>query len=225
MPFLTIFTRCCKRPIDLRKNIETVLQQSSKDWEQLFIVDPTGRHDNDPILWANTQFERYQHLVNGQYVYALDDDGFMVDPRAIQMMHLRAAERVWPEALLVKMRSYNLDQVWRVHPQDFIWDLAWEDKERPSYWVGTGFNIVTRADAWRTHLEQYQHSPGGDWTYITSLIADPEIRFARVDVIASESPGRGCGVIMEKCKPDWFTEIASQLELEQLEENAWRLRP
>jgi hypothetical protein len=190
----------------------------------LFVVDQTGRHDEDPVLWANKQFERYAHLVEGRYVYPLDDDGLLVDPRMVEILYTRAAEAVWPNAMLVKMRSFNLDKVWRTHPMDNIWDMNWEDGDRPNYWVGTGFNIVTRTDTWHSHLYHYQHAPGGDHKYITSLIEDVDLRIAKCDVMASESPGRGCGVLTEKCKDGWFEPFVAQLDLEQIEEDVWRLR-
>ena len=187
------------------------------------MVDQTGQHDEDPVLWANRQFERYAHLVRGQYIYPLDDDGLLVDPRTVEMLSTRAAEALWPDALLVKMRSFNLDKVWRVHPIDNIWNLDWENGDRPNYWVGTGFNIVTRTDTWRANLHHYQHAPGGDHRYISSLIENTDLRIAKCDVMAAESPGRGCGVLKEKCKKGWFEQFVAQLDLEKVEDNVWRL--
>jgi len=68
--FLTIITRCCRRPQQLIRNIDSLRRQTSDEWEQLFLVDHTGRHKGDPIVWANAQFERYQHLPEGDYVYS-----------------------------------------------------------------------------------------------------------------------------------------------------------
>lgn len=223
-PFLTFFTRCCRRPESLNRNIESVLRQTSGNWEQLFVVDQTGRHDEDPVLWANRQFERYAHLVKGQYVYPLDDDGMLVDNRMVEMLSIRAAEAVWADVLLVKMRSFNLDKVWRTHPGPDIWDINWENGDRPSFWVGTGFNIVTRTDVWKSRVYHYQHAPGGDHKFITSLIGDESVQFARCDIMASESAGRGCGVLREKCKSGWFEPFVAQLDLEPIDDNVWRLR-
>ena len=223
-PFLTFFTRCCRRPNALNRNIESVLRQSSAAWEQLFVVDQTGKHDEDPVLWANRQFERYAHLVKGQYVYPLDDDGSLVDNRAVEIMAIAAAENTWPDVLLVKMRSFNLDKIWRTHPIENIWSLDWENGDRPDFWIGTGFNIVTRTDTWLSHIYHYQYAPGGDHKFITSLIKNENVRFARCDVMASESPGRGCGVLKEKCKKGWFEPFVAQLDLEQIDDNVWRLQ-
>lgn len=223
-PFLTFFTRCCRRPDALWRNVESVLRQTSGRWEQLFVVDQTGRHDEDPVLWANKQFERYAHLVKGQYVYPLDDDALLVDPRVVEMLCTRAGEAIWPNAMLVKMRSFNLDRVWRTHPIDNIWDLSWEEGGRPNYWVGTGLNIVTRTDTWKSHLHHYQYAPGGDHKYISSLIQNVDLRIVKCDVMASENPSRGCGVLTEKCRDGWFEPLVAQLELEQVDENVWRLK-
>lgn len=223
--FLTFITRCCRRPTQLEKNIQSVLKQTSEDWEQIFLVDLTGKHKGDPIVWANAQFERYQHLPKGGYVYPLDDDGWLVDVRFVELIQRCARKSFGPEVILVKNRTFNLDRVLRIHPHYKIWGLDWEDGERPGYWVGTGANVVTRTDVWKRHLKHYQYSPGGDHRYISSLIRDEKLRFARQDVLSTESSGRGCGVLTEKCKEDWFAPIAAFYRMEQLEPNAWRLRP
>jgi hypothetical protein len=203
--------------------VESVLRQTSGNWEQLFVVDQTGRHDEDPVLWANKQFERYAHLVRGQYVYPLDDDTSLVDPRMVEMLSTRAGETVWPNAILVKMRSFNLDKLWRVHPMDNIWDLNWEEGDRPNYWIGTGLNIVTRTNVWKSHLHHYQYAPGGDHKYISSLIQNTDLRIVKCDVMAAENPSRGCGVLTEKCRDGWFEPLVAQLDLDQIDENVWRL--
>ena len=223
-PFLTIFTRCCRRPDALWRNVESVLRQTSGNWEQLFVVDQIGKHDEDPVLWANKQFERYAHLVEGHYVYALDDDALLADTRMVEMLCAKAAETQWPEVLLVKMRMFNLDKLWRTHPLPYIWDLSWANGVRPDYWVGTGLNAVSRSDTWRSHLHHYQYAPGGDHKYISSLIQDVNLRIVKCDVMAAENPSRGCGVLMEKCKDGWFEPLVAQLELEQIDEDVWRLQ-
>jgi hypothetical protein len=220
--FLTFVTRCCRRPEALRQNIESVRAQDSDDWEQLFLVDPSGRHKGDPILFANKQFARYAKYVQGDYVYPLDDDVFLIENAFVSTLQRRALDH--PDAILVKARVFNLDQRWRVHPEPPIWNLSWEAGQRPKHWVGTGPCIISRQAVWRRNIEHYQHTPGGDWHYITSLLRQ-NLRIGRLNMVASEAPERGCGVIFEKCDNDWFKPIKEDYELERVAKYVWRLTP
>jgi hypothetical protein len=222
MTLLTFVTRCCRRPDALRRNIESVCAQTSGDWEQLFLVDRTGRHDTDPIVWANRQFERYADCIQGDYVYMLDDDGLLIEPAFVRLLDKTAGAR--PDVVLVKMRTFNLDQRWRVHPGPQIWDLDWEGGQHPPKWVGNGFCVVVRASVWRDHITHYQYAPGGDWHFVTSLIKAGR-SFARLDAVVSESPGRGCGILFEKCGSDWWQPFPQFLDLEHVRDGAWRMTP
>lgn len=221
MPFLTVFTRCCRRPKQLERNIESVVCQTSKDFEQLLVVDRTGRHDIDPILWANQQFERYADCVRGEYVYMLDDDGFLLDRTFIEEAKF-VLDFVKSDVLLVKMSTYNLDKRWRIHPEPPMWNLDWEGGERPEKWIGAGYCVVVRADIWRRHIHHYQHAPGGDWHFITALMNNG-YSVQRANVMAGGSKGRGCGVLFEKCDDNWFDPFIERYELEHVRDDAWRL--
>ena len=87
-PFLSIVTRCCRRPVQLTRCIESVVNQTCHDIEQVFLVDKIGRHRENPILWANKQLERYADRVDGEYVYVLDDDGQLADNNVIYEIRL-----------------------------------------------------------------------------------------------------------------------------------------
>ncbi|MHA2069645.1 MAG: glycosyltransferase family 2 protein, partial [Candidatus Thorarchaeota archaeon] len=73
--FLTIVTRCCQRPKMLSENIQSVIDQTCHDVEQVFIVDHTrqGIHVADRALALN------KDRVEGEYVYILDDDCQLID--------------------------------------------------------------------------------------------------------------------------------------------------
>lgn len=220
--FLTVFTRCCRRPKMLRKNICSVLAQSCLDWEQLFVVDQTGRHGEDPILWANCQFERYQGYVSGDYIYPLDDDGVMVGGGVFST--IKAAVNDEPDVVLVKIKTPYHDGALRVWPEKHVWRLDWEAGERPERWAGNGYNVYTKTNVWKDHLSHYQRPKGGDWHYITSLIED-DLYIKQADVISAKSLMRGRGIVFEKCGRDWFDDIARDYKLENVAESVWRLRP
>lgn len=220
--FLTVITRCCRRPKMLRDNVASVLAQTSRDWEQLFLVDRTGQHGCDPILWANRQFERFERFVNGEYVYPLDDDGVMVDNDVFERVQQAAQDG--PDAILVKIVTPYYDGKLRQWPEAQVWDLDWEQGERPEKWAGNGYNIYTRSDIWREHLSHYQQHAGGDWHYITSLIED-DLYIKCVDAVSARSTMRGQGVIFEKCGSDWFDLFRREHLLDRLHHNVWRLVP
>ena len=218
--FLSIITRCCRRPDLLKQNIQSVENQTSDKWEQLFLVDPTGNHKEDPILWANKQFLKAAPFIKGDYVYPLDDDGVMVDQQVFEKV-LDACHDA-PDVVLVKIVTPYYDGELRQWPQPELWDLDWENGARPDKWAGNGYNVYTKADIWRKHLSHYHHHAGGDWHYITSLIK-ADLYIKRVDIISARSTMRGHGVIFEKCGTDWFEPFEKEYGLKKVRRNIWRL--
>lgn len=224
-PLITFVTRACRRPEKLARNIESIKAQTSQNWEQLLLVDRLGRHNIDPILWANTQFQRYANRIRGDYIYTLDDDGYLLDSHLVDRLGKHVHAKNHPTAVLVRMRMFNLDNTWRTWPDDKTWALDWERGRRPEKWVGTGTSIITRADVWREHISNYQHSPGGDWHFITSIIERDDLRITKLNIFGASSPGRGCGIIFEKCGFDWFNPFPERYDLHHLGDDAWEMRP
>ena len=75
-PFLSIVTRCFKRPSLLERNKESVYNQLDQDWEHIFIVDDIGMG----MEAANKALALNKHLISGEYVFILDDDDILVLP-------------------------------------------------------------------------------------------------------------------------------------------------
>jgi hypothetical protein len=219
--FLSIVTRCCRRPKALTRNIESVLSQTSRDWEQLLFVDRAGIHDEDPILWANAQLERYKDCLRGEYIYILDDDRWFEVPDAIS--DIKRCAFFGPDVLLVKARETQLDNMDYVYPADDIWEVNWEAGKRPEKWSGCGACVIVKREIWQDHVHYYQHAPGGDWHFINSLIQAGR-SFARLNLIVANSAGRGCGVLFEKCPPDWFEGIRDRYQPQHIRDEVWRLR-
>jgi hypothetical protein len=220
--FLSIVTRCCRRPNALTANIGSVQTQDCDDWEQLLLVDHTGVHDEDPIIWANTQFERYRDLPQGDYVYILDDDRWLLYDDVISALRRRASCDA--DVLLVKAREIQLDNVRYIYPLPDIWEMDWEGGHRPDKWSGVGANVVVKRGVWREHVHYYQHAPGGDWHFINSLIQSG-CSFARLFMVVAASGGRGCGVLFEKCRPNWFEGIVERYRPERVKDDVWRIIP
>lgn len=205
--FLSVVTRACRRPKQLERNIESVRAQTDPDWEHLLLVDHTGRHEIDPILWANRQFARYAHLVSGEYVYMLDDDGYLLSADFVRDLKRRATAD--PDVILVKTDTQQTDGRRYVYPEPAIWQIDWEGGVRPQEWSGTGSCVVVKGELWQEQVAHYEHAPGGDWHFVSSLI-ESGATFARLNTVAIRSNGRGCGVLFEKCGDDWFNEAYVQ---------------
>lgn len=216
--FLSIVTRACRRPEALRLNMSTVAAQDCDDYEHVLLIDLVGRHNGDPVLWANAQLERYKHVPQGEYVYILDDDRYFVAFDAVSLLKRRAS--CGADVILVKAQTVQLDGLDHIYPEREIWKMDWEGGRRPKKWSGVGANVVVKRGVWKRHVTAYQHAPGGDWHFITSLI-NARCTFARLNAVIAGSDGRGCGVLFEKCDLNWFKPFVPGLE--HVEDNAWRV--
>lgn len=223
-PLLTIITRACRRPKKLTRCIESVLAQTCQDVEQIFLVDKVGRHNENPILWANTQLETYADRVDGEYVYTLDDDGHLGDIETVESIKQTAELFKRPGVILVKTSAVSLGGTPGIWPKSDIWNIEWERGQRPEKWVGNGYCVVVRSDVWKKHIKAYQYAHGGDWMFITELCKDGSISFVRLNIIAAVGHGRGAGVLFEKCGRDWFEKVAKKFGIQQVNDGDWRLQ-
>ena len=155
MPFLSIVTRCYKRPKMLRVNILSVATQTSRDWEQIFITDEEGRG----ILWANQSLHHNRHRVRGRYVLILDDDNCLAYNGLVEdLKKLMPISKRGPDIIMVKE-----DQILRTLPTN------WE--KYPTFGhIDTGCFIV-RNELWHRHIELFRQPSGGDYAFISALFA------------------------------------------------------
>lgn len=210
-PFLTVFTRACKRPKMLRRNIQSVLGQKCKSIEQVFVVDNKERG----LAWANASFNDNLHRVSGEYVYMLDDDTRFVRNDAVRDIMNTARVNGNPPVILVRIRNKSGDITENL-PDGRIWGINWESGYRPKSWRGNGMCVVTRSDYWKVHVDAYaggvrgEFSSGGDWHFVTSLI-ESGARFVRMQKpVIAETMQRGRGVVFEKCRRAWWPKIQTK---------------
>lgn len=113
-PFLTVMTRCYSRPAYLYLNKASLLIQKDKDYEQHLLIDEIGQG----IEGANKFLEHSKELVNGKYVFILDDDnaitydGFISDLKKIDIEHD-------PDIIFFKKKQiieYPTYKSWEKHP-------------------------------------------------------------------------------------------------------------
>jgi len=158
MAFLTVVTRCYKRPEMLKVNKASLASQTDKDWEQIFLVDEVGRG----TYWANQSFYRNRHLVHGNYVFILDDDDCLVyDDFVSDLKEIAAASNA--AAILVKAFAAG-----RTLPTDLVWEV---EKYPVVGNIGSG-NFVVRLDYWQRHIRAFGQPTAGDYSFICDVFDD-----------------------------------------------------
>ena len=79
MPFLEVLTRTYKRPKMLKRNIDSILTQTDKDFTHTLLNDDVGRG----IAWSYQNLASYAPFLVGDYVWILDDDDLAVSQTLI----------------------------------------------------------------------------------------------------------------------------------------------
>lgn len=230
-PFLTIFTRACRRPAMLSELIRWIMKQSDQDIEQIFCVDRSGNHPEGNILWANNQIPKNAHRIEGEYVFFQDDDKAMIFPYFVEELKAVVEDEHHPEVVLVRSMCAT-KEVGSMHflPLPDVWNVNWREGERPTRWAGHALDYVVRADYWKHHIGAYTgKTHGGDCHFGTALISDRKAHIVRLDRVISVTLQRGKGQKFEKCRPGWWDRVAREFSIENLGGNTpetedWRLR-
>jgi len=231
-PFLTIFTRTCKRPAMLSNLIRSIMKQSDWDIEQIFCVDRSGNHPGGNVLWANNQIPKHKYRVDGEYVYFQDDDKEMIFPYFVEELKAIVKAEHYPAVVLVRSMCAT-KEVGSLHflPLPDVWNVNWREGKRPKRWAGHALDYVVRNDYWKQHIGAYTgKTHGGDCHFGTALISDHKAHIVRLDKVISVTMQRGRGVKFENCKPGWWKRIVKEFGLiENLGGNTpetedWRLR-
>lgn len=151
MTFLTVVTRCYKRPLMLRINQRSLRQQTDPDYEQLLIVDDVGRG----VAWANRVLAGVKP--SGEYVMVLDDDDLLDDPKAIEALKEATADN--PELVIFKTDHAKLG----VLPNDLIWG------KRPLLGLIGSCSFISRRDVWEQHINSFGKDAAGDYAYLKAV--------------------------------------------------------
>ena len=174
MTFLSVVTRCYKRPDMLAKNKASLRGQTDQDFEQLFIVDEVGRG----IGWANQSLATAAPA--GDYVMVLDDDDLLTDYRAIELLKVAATDE--PELVIFKAHHGPLG----VLPSATVWE------KRPIRGNIGGCDFISRRDVWEKHITAFGTMACGDYHYLRSLWQDePEVVWLNEQLAAVQQIGKG----------------------------------
>jgi len=162
-PFVTIMTRCYKRPKMLEVNKQSIDTQNDLDYEQIFIIDTIGRGAD----YANKAFEITEHEydITGKYVLILDDDDklkyneFISDMKYIVETHN-------PNAIFFKGEIGG-----KVLPPDHLFT-----KQKPRACQIGSFSILVKKELFKQYLHLFGSDKSiGDFKFIEGIYnKDPE---------------------------------------------------
>lgn len=157
MPFLSVVTRCYKRPSMLEKNIASLQMQMDMDFEHLFLIDDDGHG----LSWANRQFYRHRDKPHGDYILMLDDDDVLIRDDVVTQFKRKTTD--YPELVMCKFDCGP----WGVLPSHGVWV-----NKRPKLTrVGTSC-FITRRDVWHSHIEHFGQPTAGDYHFLSAIWPD-----------------------------------------------------
>jgi len=211
-PFLTIVTRCCRRPLLLTNNVFSVLGQNDRDLEQIFVVDKHKRG----VYWANRNLAEQVHRIAGEWVYILDDDCRLTSPGFVTL--LKDAARQEPDVIMVKSSRPQIAP--HTLPKADVWGHA--DRFRAA--CCNCLCYAVRADLWREHISAFGRAAGGDWGFLEKLLYH-NVKFAWADKVVAQTQQLGRGKLFEDCGKSWFADFVNSFGVELLNaSDDWRLQ-
>lgn len=155
-PFLSIVTRCHKRPQGLLRCLESIARQTDPDYENVLIMDERGIG----VIKANGLFHQHRERVRGEYVHLLDDDDVLVDTELVWRLKCIARTHNWPDVIMFRA----VHPGGQIKPPDKLWG------QRP---VGSeigGESYVIKREIWKRHIHVFgEHGYPGDFYFITEL--------------------------------------------------------
>lgn len=155
-PFLTVVTRCYKRPEFLKNNLESLKMQTVQNYEQILIIDEVGQG----VYAANKSLANARPM--GQYVMVLDDDDLLTDHEAIETLLWYVEQEQNPELVFFKA-----DHDWLgVLPSRSVWG------RRPVHGHVGSCDFISRRDIWEQHITAFGAPHSGDYSYLQSIWND-----------------------------------------------------
>lgn len=211
-PFLTILTRCCKRPRMLAKNIASVREQTDKDIEQVFVIDRYARGR----LWANQHMEECKKYVRGQYVYILDDDCRLIHPNFVEQVK-KAVKKKSVDVVMVQCSRPQIRP--KVLPRREGWG-------KPKKICGKQVNClcyVIKRELWNTTIRYFGTGVSGAGRFFDALMKfSPTMAWVHIIVAETMQLGRDGG--FEKVQPEWPDLIVRQHHMQFMGEDVWAIQ-
>lgn len=207
-PYLTLITRCCLRPEMLTKAMLSILKQSDRDCEVIFIID----REKHGVYWANKQFGNNIHRVHGDYVYLLDDDTTLYHSEFIkEIKRIKTS----PTFIMVKCLRPQMS------PHILPFESVWKKPKSLRITSTNGACFVIRSDYWKQTAHLYGERGSGDWNYFGRAHKRSGVTFEWVDIVAQEMQQLGRGVRFEECNKNWFEIVANRFGFTE-DDDGWR---
>jgi hypothetical protein len=178
MAFLEVITRTFgQRPRRLADNLESLKQQTDRDWMRTLIVDDERRG----VAWAVGNLRTVE--ATGDYVWVLDDDDICSWPQLVDDLKRTAEEADWPDVIMVRA----LHERYGLLPSDDHW-------EQPPVLgnIGTSCYVVRR-EVWNAHRAAWVERYDGDFYFVEHLWQQPGLRWYWLNVIAAYYPQQSIG--------------------------------
>lgn len=175
-PFLSIITRVYKRPIGLRANSQSIKSLTDNDTEQIFITDKVGLG----LLSANTSFSHKETLefIEGEYVYLLDDDDFIVNPEMVTRLKEVMRDHN-PDVIFFRMIIKN-----GMNNDHYPTQQCWGNKPMIAHIGGSCF--VVKKEVYKKHIHNFAHARCGDFYFINSVF-ESGVKCYWLDVLMAET--------------------------------------
>lgn len=155
MTLVTFVTRTCGRPIMLRKNIDSLLMQTDKDWEQIILVDD----DKQGMRFAQQMLVHNKSRVRGKYVYVFDDDHRLITPDFVSGIRTIVAASK-PDVIMVKCRIRGHG----ILPRPWMGNGGYLKGAH----VDTGCFVV-EGRVWSNYVYMFDNPDMGDWYFYDKL--------------------------------------------------------
>jgi len=141
----------------LADNTASLARQTDRDFEQLFMIDEEGMGigDANRILMVADP--------DGDYVLVLDDDDWLINDRAIEL--LKGATIESPDIVIFKADHKGLG----ILPSKSAWE------KRPIKGHIGSCDFITRRDVWDKHIEAFGVDEGGDYAFLKAIWEDKPV--------------------------------------------------
>lgn len=134
----SIITRCYRRPVGLRRCKLSLALQTDQDFEHVLLVDDVGIGFRAADVRLVTDAPA---LINGDYVYVLDDDNLIIDNSFVARIRWFAQEYD-PDVIMVKSDHGRTG----ILPSPEVW------RRRPIAGQIDTLNAIVRSEIWKRHI-------------------------------------------------------------------------